>query len=359
MSIKVGIVSAEPSGDLLGSKLIEQIKDKFGDIEVIGVGDGDLLQHGTSKNRKIIEVMGFIDPLKNFFNIKKFQKKLIKQFKDEQIDIFIGIDAPDFNFEIHKQLNRENILTVHVVCPSVWAWRKGRAKKFKFVDYMLCLFPFELDYCKEVNKGALCIGHPLLTNKNLYTGGKEDDLICLLPGSRKSEIEHHLPVMIKSFKLFSENTKFKAIIPAYDQATLELINAYIKNEVSISAKVVKAREIMREASLAICCSGTATLECMLAEIPTTVIYKTNFINYWIYKILVNAKFVALPNLIAGKQVMKELLQNKMTVENIVEDMKNNFKNKDKISTELKKASNLLTEPNFSGFLDQINDYCRR
>ena len=103
MSIKVGIVSAEPSGDLLGSKLIEQIKDKFGDIEVIGVGDGDLLQHGTSNNRKIIEVMGFIDPLKNFFNIKKFQKKLIKQFKDEQIDIFIGIDAPDFNFEIHKQ----------------------------------------------------------------------------------------------------------------------------------------------------------------------------------------------------------------------------------------------------------------
>ena len=116
---------------------------------------------------------------------------------------------------------------------------------------------------------------------------------------------------------------------------------------------------MREASLAICCSGTATLECMLAEIPTTVIYKTNLINYWIYKILVNAKFVALPNLIAGKQVMKELLQNKMTVENIVEDMKNNFKNKEKISIELKEASNVLTEPNFSGFLDQINDYCRR
>ena len=176
MSIKIGIVSAEPSGDLLGSRLIEQIKDKFGDIEVIGVGDGDLLQHGTSKNRKIIEVMGFIDPLKNFFNIKKFQKKLIKQFKDEQIDIFIGIDAPDFNFEIHKQLHRENILTVHVVCPSVWAWRKGRAKKFKFVDYMLCLFPFELDYCKKVNKGALCIGHPLLSNKNLYTGDKDDKL---------------------------------------------------------------------------------------------------------------------------------------------------------------------------------------
>ena len=87
MSIKVGIVSAEPSGDLLGSKLIEQIKDKFGDIEVIGVGDGDLLQYGTSNNRKIIEIMGFIDPLKNFFNIKKFQKKLIKQFKDEQIDL--------------------------------------------------------------------------------------------------------------------------------------------------------------------------------------------------------------------------------------------------------------------------------
>ena len=165
--------------------------------------------------------------------------------------------------------------------------------------------------------------------------------------------------MIKSFKLFSENTKFKAIIPAYDQATLELINAYIKNEVGISAKVVKAREILREASLAICCSGTATLECMLAEIPTTVIYKTNLINYWIYKILVNAKFVALPNLIAGKQVMKELLQNKMTVENIVEDMKNNLKNKEKISIELKKASNVLTDPNFSGFLDQINDYCRR
>ena len=90
-----------------------------------------------------------------------------------------------------------------------------------------------------------------------------------------------------------------------------------------------------------------------------MVYKTNLINYWIYKILVNAKFVALPNLIAGKQIMRELLQNKMSVENIVEDMKNNFKNKEKISIELKKASNVLTDPNFSGFLDQINDYCRR
>lgn len=359
MSIKVGIVSAEPSGDLLGSKLIEQIKYKFGDIEVIGIGDGDLLKYGTSKNRKLIQVMGFIDPLKNFLNIKKFQKKLIKKFKNEQIDIFIGIDAPDFNFEIHKQLHRENILTVHVVCPSVWAWRKGRTKKFKFIDYMLCLFPFELDYCKEVNKGALCIGHPLSSNKNLYADDDKDELICLLPGSRKSEIEHHLPVMIKSFKLFSQNKKFKAIIPAYDQATLELISTYIKNEVDISSKVVRAREILRKSSLAICCSGTATLECMLAEIPTTVVYKTNLINYWIYKILVNAKFVALPNLIARKQVMRELLQNKMSVENIVMDMKNNFENKEKISTELKKASNLLTKPNFSRFIDQIDDYCRR
>tara|TARA_A200000113_G_scaffold85445_1_gene76092 strand:- start:2539 stop:3618 length:1080 start_codon:yes stop_codon:yes gene_type:complete len=359
LSIKVGIVSAEPSGDLLGSKLIEQIKDKFGDIEVIGIGDGDLLQYGTSKNRKIIEVMGFIDPLKNFLNIKKFQKKLIKQFKAEQIDIFIGIDAPDFNFGIHKELHRENILTVHVVCPSVWAWRKGRAKKFKFIDYMLCLFPFELDYCKKVNKEALCIGHPLYSNKNLYVSDKKDEIVCLLPGSRKSEIEHHLPLMIKSFNLFSENKKFKAIIPAYDQATLALINTYIKNEDDISSEVIKAREILKESNLAICCSGTATLECMLAEIPTTVVYKTDLINYWIYKILVNAKFVALPNLIAGKQVMRELLQNKMNVENIVADLKNNFENKEKISTELKKVSSLLTKPNFSEFLDQINDYCRR
>ena len=127
--MKIGIVSAEPSGDLLGSKILSKIKEHFQNIEVIGVGGGTLEEHNLSTDREMLEIMGLVDPILNFQKIVNYRNDLIETFIDEKIDIFIGIDAPDFNFEIHKKLQKKGIKTVHVVCPSVWAWRPGRVKK--------------------------------------------------------------------------------------------------------------------------------------------------------------------------------------------------------------------------------------
>ena len=128
--MKIGIVSAEPSGDLLGSKILSKIKENFQNIEVIGVGGGPLQEHNLSTDREMLEIMGLVDPILNFQKIVNYRNDLIETFINEKIDIFIGIDAPDFNFEIHKKLQKKGIKTVHVVCPSVWAWRPGRVKKF-------------------------------------------------------------------------------------------------------------------------------------------------------------------------------------------------------------------------------------
>ena len=125
--MKIGIVSAEPSGDLLGSKIISKLKEKFKNIEIVGVGDGPLTEHNVSNNREMLEIMGFIDPILNLQKIINFRNNLVQTFINQKIDMFIGVDAPDFNFDIHKKLQKEGIKTFHVVCTSVWAWRPGRA----------------------------------------------------------------------------------------------------------------------------------------------------------------------------------------------------------------------------------------
>ena len=116
----------------------------------------------------------------NYSDIKKFQNQIISDFIEKKIDLFIGIDSPDFNFGIHKKLQKNGIKTVQVVCPSVWAWRSGRVKNFKFIDYMLCLFPFELDYCANVRKKAFYVGHPLAEKQHEYIGENKEDIICEL-----------------------------------------------------------------------------------------------------------------------------------------------------------------------------------
>ena len=242
MKIKVGIVSAEPSGDLLGLQAIEALKTKFSEVECVGIGGGKLLEYGLSGDRKPIQVMGFIEPLLNLYKIVSFRNQLIKKFIQEEIDLFIGIDSPDFNFAIHEKLSKAGIRTAQLVCPSVWAWRPGRTKKFSFLDYMLCIFPFEVGYCSNVRKESFFVGHPLVGTEDNYANNHREDIIALLPGSRSSEIRFNLPDMLKAFNIFNKENSFKAIIPAYDSSAQEQINAYIEHLDNISCEVSPSLE---------------------------------------------------------------------------------------------------------------------
>jgi len=322
--LKIGIVSAEPSGDLLGSKILSKLKEKFENIEVIGVGGGPLIEHDLSPDREMLEIMGLVDPILNFQKITNFRNDLIENFSDEKIDIFIGIDAPDFNFEIHKKLQKKGIKTIHVVCPSVWAWRPGRVKKFKYVDYMLCLFPFELEYCANVNKQAFCIGHPLLGKQSTFECNDKENIICIMPGSRRSEIQNNLQVMIDGFNQFNFEEKYKAIIPIYKEDDKYLIQHKIQGHKHITLANVESSEILKKSKAAVVCSGTATLEALLAEVPTTVIYKTDWFNHLILKNLMKSEFVSIPNIVADEEIFLELIQTNASSENIAHDLNSNM-----------------------------------
>ena len=358
MKIKVGIVSAEPSGDLLGSKILNTLNEQFDEVEVVGIGGGELLNWGVGAERSLLKIMGLVDPLKNYSKIKNFQKQLIKNFTDEKIDVFIGIDSPDFNIGIHRALQMLGIKTIHVVCPSIWAWRAGRAKNFKFIDYMLCLFPFEPELCSNVTNSAMYVGHPLFDKKHEYQCQNKENIVCLMPGSRASEIKHNLSVMIDAFCEFNQTENFKAIIPVYDADSKALIENILPAQKNIDVVQTKSSEVLKKAKIAVMCSGTATLEGLISETPTTIVYKTNFLNYVIYKSMMTTKYVGLPNIIAGKEIFTELIQHDANVDNIVEDMMANLSNNDEKTHHLKKINTSLEATDFSSFAVKLYEDCR-
>ena len=356
--MKIGIVAAEPSGDLLGSKILSKLKDKFEDIEVIGVGGGPLKEHNISTDREMLEIMGLVDPVLNLRKIINYRNDLIQNFINEKIDIFIGIDAPDFNFDIHKKLQKKGVKTIHVVCPSVWAWRPGRVKKFKYVDYMLCLFPFELEYCTNVNKQAFCIGHPLLDKQSDYENNERENIICIMPGSRRSEIKSNLDVMIDGFNQFNFDEKYKAVIPIYKEDDKHLIQHKIQSHKHVTFANVESSEILKKAKAAVICSGTATLEALLAEIPTTVIYKTNWLNHFILKHMMMSEFVSIPNIIADEEIFLELLQSNATSENIADDLNSNMADYKFRKKMIQAVKAKLGKTNLDSFSNRLYEDCR-
>ena len=358
MKIKIGIVSAEPSGDLLGSQIIESLKDKFSEVECIGIGGGKLAEYGLSIDRKLIQVMGFIDPLLNFRKISSFRKKLIQQFQEEKIDLFIGIDSPDFNFEIHKQLSEAGIKTAQLVCPSVWAWRPGRVKKFKFLDYMLCLFPFELAYCGNVKRKSFFVGHPLVGQEQNFLNHNRENIIALLPGSRTSEIKQNLPEILEGFKKFNNTSLYQGLIPAYDKESETLINSLLHGYKNIQCKHVAAMEILSKSKAAVICSGTASFEALLTETPSMVVYKTHSLNYFLLSRLVKTDFIAIPNILAKGEVFKELVQNNFTANALSEELAHLTQNFESKNKELRRLKLDLSKPDFDSFAKYLYDDCR-
>ena len=366
--MKIGIVSAEPSGDLLGRKILDALEQKFPELRVHGIGDGGLNKYGVSNDRSLLKIMGFVEPIMNYSDIKKFQNCIIDDLIDKKIDLFIGIDSPDFNFGIHKRLQEEGITTVQVVCPSVWAWRSGRMKNFKFIDYMLCLFPFELKYCSNVRKESFYIGHPLAEEQDKYIGNKKDtsphakdNIICLMPGSRDSEIKQNLPVMIEGYKKFSKqhDGNYIALIPVYDSSAKELVETYIEDESNISCHQTKSSEILKIAKAAVICSGTATLEGLLAEVPTTIVYKTSLLNYLIFRSMMKSEFAGIPNILAEREIFTELIQNQATKDSIANDLQNNLINLDAKISEMKEVKRKIIRTDFSAFSERLYEDYRR
>lgn len=339
MILKISIVVGELSGDLLAADLITELKKIFTklqiELQVEGIVGPNLINAGAKEifSMKHLSLMGFIEPLLNLPKILYIRYKLYKKIVQNKPHLFIGVDAPEFNLWLEKKLKKANIVTVHYVSPSVWAWRSNRINLIKqAVDLMLTLFPFEVEFYQKHLCNAICVGHYLADRISLEVDSKKakqligfseyDKVLTIMPGSRNSELKHLAIVYLETVKeIFLRFPYLKFILPVINQQHKVYIEALIKkiaNKVPIKV-VIKDNNYtaIAAADVVLVTSGTATLEVMLHKKPMVVAYKTNFITYSIIKRLIKVKYISLPNLLADKLIVPELIQDKVTAYNLV------------------------------------------
>ena len=329
--LKVGIIAAEHSGDRLGAKIIKSLQDLF-EIDLYGLGGPEVNAHPIITPLGIdyhdLHVMGLIDPLINFPKILLNRRKLLKLFISNDIDIFIGVDSPDFNIFFHKKLKSKNVKTIQVVSPSVWGWRENRIKAIKnYIDLMMCLFKFECDFYSKKNMQSFFLGHPFnqLKPKNSddiiekYGLEASNSFICILPGSRASEISELMPIYILAAKkLLMHNPNAYFLIPAANKKLADMIQSSkgIK-EIPHKLSIDSARDFLSISPISIVTSGTASLEAAVLGSTPIICYKTNRLNYAILSRLISTPFIGLPNLLLQKDIFPELLQSDLTPDSIV------------------------------------------
>jgi lipid-A-disaccharide synthase len=322
-TLNVGIVATEHSGDLLGYSLIQSLS-QLGNINLFGIGYEKLKSLGLKDpniETQSLNVMGIIDPIKNLPKILENRKLLTNFLLDSQIDIFIGVDAPDFNMGMHKVMHSKNIHTIQLVSPSVWAWRRGRIKKIKkYIDCTFCLFPFEKRFYDESNTQAMFVGHPFSEINISDEDKSQAQYIALLPGSRDSELKHMLPIMIDFAKLLAKTyAEAHFLIPAASSDHRDLISKLFSEAgINFTCSLKSMQEFLIKSPISVVTSGTATLEAACYGSSPIICYKTGSLNYSILSRLNKAPFIGLPNLILDNLVFPELIQDQCTAHNILE-----------------------------------------
>ena len=328
---KIFILTGEPSGDKLASTVIAKLKTINSEIKYLSVGGSNLKKLNISSiyDLKDITYLGFTSVILNIFKIKKKINQTVEEIIKFNPDILFSVDSPDFTLRVAEKVKKikKNIKTIHYVAPQVWVWRKNRVKKIKkFIDHILLLFDFEKKYFDEENIKNTFVGHPLIETKNNSKTIIEDlipndkKIISLFPGSRKSETLVLLPILISFIELMNKKHKDYFF---YFHATEENKNSIldiikqknIENVDVISEENIKS-DILSKSIFAVSKSGTISLQICNANIPSIIIYKLSFINFMIFKLLVNVKFANIINIINNREIIPELLQNECNAEEI-------------------------------------------
>lgn len=331
--MRIAIVVGETSGDMLGVGLMKSLKKHYPEATFEGIG-GPLMEAEGFKSFVPMErlaVMGLVEILGRLFELLKVRKNLIQHWLKNPPDVFIGIDAPEFNTQLEYKLKQSGIKTVHYVSPSVWAWRSKRIHKIKqSVDLMLTLFPFEAQFYQQHNVPVSFVGHNLADSipfenqtapaRQQFNLKPEDKVVCLMPGSRGSEVEKLCPVFLQTAEsVYAHNTAVRFILPAANAARKAQIEALITQaDLNVSVDVIDghSKACMQAADVILLASGTATLEGMLLKKPMIVSYIVSPITAMIMRRLLKQPFISLPNLLAGREVVPEILQENATAENL-------------------------------------------
>lgn len=333
LPLRIGIVVGEASGDLLAADFCKELKRRQIPFNVSGVAGPELQQQGAYSlfSMERLSVMGVGEILKQLPQLLRCRREITEYFLSNPPDVFIGIDSPEFNLDLEKNLKKQRIRTIHYVSPSVWAWRRWRLIKIaKAVDLMLCLFPFEQSFYQGHQIPVQYVGHPfadeipytvdsLAARKSLALP-ESGPIVALLPGSRHNEINYLGELFLHTaLRCYQQNPQLVFVAAMVNQEReqqfLQLAN---KIAPTLPLHIVrgKSRQVMAAANVVLLASGTATLEAMLLKKPMIVAYRMSQLSYWMAKLLIKVNYIALPNLLAKKLLVQEFIQKKANVENL-------------------------------------------
>ncbi len=322
--MRIGVLAGEASGDILGSRVLKELRAQCDELIVEGIGGPLMEAQGLTSMFPMdrLSVMGFVEPLKRLPELLHIRRAVFEHFRDNPPDIFLGIDSPDFNLRLERKLREQGIKTAHLVSPSVWAWRQGRVKKIKqSVDLMLCLFPFETQVYQDHQVPVRFVGHPLadelpnrvdaLAARQALGLATDNKLLAMLPGSRSGEVSRLAPAFLAAARLlWQQNPQLRFVMPAANTAREVELKVLLAQQPDLPVTLVcgHSRETMAAADAVLLASGTATLEAALIKRPMVVTYRMAAFSWWLVTRLVKISFAALPNVLAGRSVVPELLQ---------------------------------------------------
>ncbi len=342
------MVAGEASGDLLGFHLVQALQASHPHLDIFGIAGPKMMSLGVKSLYPIerLSVRGYIEVIKHLRGLLKLRRQLLQQILQAQPDVFIGIDAPDFNFWLEKKLKAKGIATIHYVSPSIWAWRKNRIHQIKkAVSHMLALFPFEPVLYQQVGVPVTYIGHPLADalpmvpptaqTRHTLKLKKGSVVIAMLPGSRQSEVQAHAELMLRTAialnTLLKENGKTaQFLVPLITRETRELffsawhalLTQAPDTELDIQIMFGHAHEAMTAADAVLVASGTATLEAALLKKPMVITYKMSNLSWQLLKRMRLQPYVGLPNILAGECIVPELLQHDATPAKLAQTLYN-------------------------------------
>ena len=355
---KIFILTGEPSGDKLASKVISCLKVTKPNIEYYSVGGEHLKKLGIKSLFELKEItyLGFTNVLINIFKIRSKINETVKDIIKFQPDILFSVDSADFTLRVAKKVKsiNPNIKTIHFIAPKVWVWRENRVKKLKsYIDHVLLLFPFEKKYFDKEKMKSTVTGHPLLENNNkdkidisqIIKDNKK--IFSIFPGSRLSEIKTLIPILFEFVKKM--NAKYQDIFFVF-HSTSEyvqliqnlLLKEGLKNCGAISDEKIKSH-IIESSIFAVAKSGTISLEICKAKIPSIIIYKMGFINFFIIKMLVKVKFANIINIAANEEVIPELLQSKCNPTNIYNTVDKLLSDKQAMEKQITKTQRIISD----------------
>ena len=346
-AVRIAMVAGEASGDLLGSHLIAALKTHLPDAVFYGIGGPKMQGQGFDSwwPMEKLSVMGYWDALKHYREIAGIRRQLKRRLLDLKPDIFIGIDAPDFNLGLETDLKSAGIRTIHYVSPSIWAWRGGRIKKIgRAVNRVLALFPMEPQIYEKERIPVTYVGHPLADIIPLQTSKqavreklslpRDYPVFAMLPGSRRGELEMMAETFVETAKIIRERFMPTAIfvVPLTTRETrLQFEMAiYQKQGGDVPFRLLfgHAQDALGAADVSLVASGTATLEAAMLKRPMVITYKIAKFSYWLMKRMAYLPFVGLPNILAGRFVVPEILQDQATPENLAEALVKLYQDKD-------------------------------